>query len=329
MRLEYVVRAKTVDEAYKKALDLYSALGDITMEKILKPGKKGFLGIGAELAEILVTVDDGKGDKYAKKLEKAEKPAAPVVEAPKPKAQPVAAEKQEKKTAPKAEKVEKPVAPKSEKPAQKTEKPAVKAENTEKPQAPKAEKKKPQEKKAPKQPRPEREPLKNEDIKVTEEEKLLAMNFLKTFINDIGFKCEVIGDLTKNEEGFVPRLVTIEGEDASNLIGHHGETLDAVQYLANLCLARKSDSDHKEYVKVIVDIENYRAKREETLRALARKMAEKALRQNRNIHLDPMNSYERRIIHSEIQKIEGVSTHSVGYDENRKIVITVDKKKAN
>ena len=73
MRLEYVVRAKTVDEAYKKALDLYSALGEITMEKILKPGKKGFLGIGAELAEILVTVDDGKGDKYAKKLEKAEK----------------------------------------------------------------------------------------------------------------------------------------------------------------------------------------------------------------------------------------------------------------
>ena len=152
------------------------------------------------------------------------------------------------------------------------------------------------------------------------------MNFLKTFISDIGFKCEVVGDLTVNEEGFVSRLVTIEGEDASNLIGHHGETLDAIQYLANLCLARRSDSDHKEYVKVIVDIENYRAKREETLRALARKMADKAIRQGRNIHLDPMNSYERRIIHSEIQKIEGVSTHSVGYDENRKIVITVDKK---
>ena len=311
MRLEYVVRAKTVDEAYKKALDLYSALGEITMEKILKPGKKGFLGIGAELAEILVTVDDGKGDKYAKKLEKAEKPVSPVVEAPKPKAQPIAVEK---KATPKAEKpapkAEKPVQ-KTEKPTPKAEKPAVKAENTDKPASPKVEKKKPQEKKAPKQPRPEREPLKNEDIKVTEEEKLLAMNFLKTFIADIGFKCEVIGDLTKNEEGFVPRLVTIEGEDASNLIGH------------------QSDSDHKEYVKVIVDIENYRAKREETLRALARKMAEKALRQNRNIHLDPMNSYERRIIHSEIQKIEGVSTHSVGYDENRKIVITVDKKKAN
>ena len=152
------------------------------------------------------------------------------------------------------------------------------------------------------------------------------MDFIKSFIESIGFECEVEGDLTPNEEGFVPRVVTITGERASVLIGHHGETLDAIQYLANLCLARKSDSDHKEYVKVIVDIENYRAKREETLRALARKMANKALERGRSIHLDPMNSYERRIIHSEIQKIDGVSTHSVGYDENRKIVITVDKK---
>ncbi|MBQ2809276.1 MAG: KH domain-containing protein, partial [Clostridia bacterium] len=171
-----------------------------------------------------------------------------------------------------------------------------------------------------------KEPLRDEDIKVTVEEKTLAMDFIKSFIKSIGFNCEVIGDLTPNEEGFVPRVVTIEGENASALIGHHGETLDAIQYLANLCLARKSDSDHKEYVKVIVDIEGYRAKREETLRALARKMAEKALRLGRNIHLDPMNPYERRIIHSEVQKIEGVSTHSVGYDETRKIIITVDRK---
>ncbi len=320
MRLEYIVRAKTVDEAYKKALDLYSALGEITMDKIINPGKKGFLGIGSVLAEIKVIVDDGKDFKE----ENAEKPVASEktvkpVEAPKAKKPAPTAEKQEKKPQEKK-------APKAEKPAPKAEK----IEKAEKPEATeKAEKpaiSKPEKKKAPKQPKPEREPLKNEDIKVTENEKVIAMNFLKTFIADIGFKCEVIGDLTKNEEGFVSRLVTIEGEDASNLIGHHGETLDAVQYLANLCLARKSDSDHKEYVKVIVDIENYRAKREETLRALARKMANKALERGRSIHLDPMNSYERRIIHSEIQKIDGVSTHSVGYDENRKIVITVDKK---
>ena len=321
MRIEYIVRAKTVDEAYKKALDLYSALGDITMDKIINPGKKGFLGIGSVLAEIQVTVDDGKGDRFAKAEIKEEKKIAPAP-ATKPAAPKAPEKKAEKPAAPKAEtkKTEPKAKPEVKKPEVKTE-PKAEAKET-----PKPEKKKPAKEKAPKQPRPEREPIKNEDIKVTENEKTLAMNFLKTFISDIGFKCEVVGDLTKNEEGYVSRLVTIEGEDAANLIGHHGETLDAIQYLANLCLARKSDTDHREYVKVIVDIENYRAKREETLRALARKMADKALRQGRNIHLDPMNSYERRIIHSEIQKIEGVSTHSVGYDENRKIVITVDKK---
>ena len=317
MKFEYIVRAKTVDEAYKKALDLYSALGEITMDKIINPGKKGFLGFGSVLAEIHVIVDDGKEERGAKETKKVDKPQNKSVdEAPKTKKQAPVAEKAEKK-APKAPK-------QADKPEEKKEVKEVK--DTQR-SAPKADKKRPQSQKAPKQPKPEREPLKNEDIKVTENEKLIAMNFLKSFIADIGFKCEVVGDLTVNEEGYVSRLVTIEGEDAAGLIGHHGETLDAVQYLANLCLARRSDSDHKEYVKVVVDIENYRAKREETLRTLARKMAEKALRQNRNIHLDPMNSYERRIIHSEIQKIEGVSTHSVGYDENRKIVITVERKK--
>ena len=326
MRIEYIVRAKTVDEAYKKALDLYSALGDITMDKIINPGKKGFLGIGSVLAEIQVTVDDGKGDRFAKAEAKEEKKSAPAP-APKPvapKAPEKKAEKPAAKEAPKAEakKPEPKAKPEAKKPEVKAE-PKTEAVK----EAPKApEKKKAPKEKPAKQPRPEREPIKNEDIKVTENEKTLAMNFLKTFIFDIGFNCEVVGDLAKNEEGYVSRLVTIEGEDAASLIGHHGETLDAIQYLANLCLARKSDTDHREYVKVIVDIENYRAKREETLRALARKMADKALRQGRNIHLDPMNSYERRIIHSEIQKIDGVSTHSVGYDENRKIVITVDKK---
>ena len=319
MRFEYIVRAKTVDEAYKKALDLYSALGEITMDKIINPGRKGFLGIGSVLAEIQVTVDDGKGDLLAKEAKKEKSTEAPKAKKPTPVAEKAA-------PAPKATKPQPKPAEVKAKPVQEKTKPVEAKAKTEqkevKPSAPKTEKKK-----APKpQRKVEREPLKNEDIKVTENEKVIAMNFLKTFIADIGFKCEVVGDLTVNEEGFVSRLVTIEGEDASNLIGHHGETLDAIQYLANLCLARRSDSDHKEYVKVIVDIENYRAKREETLRALARKMADKAIRQGRNIHLDPMNSYERRIIHSEVQKIEGVSTHSVGYDENRKIVITLDKK---
>ena len=283
MRTEYIVTAKTVDEAYKKAVELYSSLGDISLEEVITPGKKGFLGLfGTVPAEIKISVDDGKEER-------------------KPKVQ------QQKNVEKKNNQPKKNNAPekKSEKKPSKAEpKPEAKAES--------------------KAPAIDPVKAKGEEINVTVEEKTLAINFLKGFIRDIGFDCEVKGDLTKNEKGFVSRLITIEGKDAPSLIGHRGEMLDAIQYLSNLCLARKSEGENKEYVKVVIDIENYREKREQALRALARRMAEKALKYQRNVLLEPMNPYERMIIHSEIQKIEGVSTHSVGYDENRKIVITVE-----
>jgi len=122
------------------------------------------------------------------------------------------------------------------------------------------------------------------------------------------------------------RRVLIYGEDACSLIGHHGETLNAFQYLANLAVIRASKQareagEDADKSRVTVDIENYRAKREATLRALARRMAHKALKYRRSVMLEPMNPYERRIIHSEIQKIDGVSTNSIGAENNRKIVI--------
>lgn len=283
MRTEYIVTAKTVDEAYKKAVDLYSSLGDISLEEVITPGKKGFLGLfGTVPAEIKISVDDGKEER-------------------KPKIQ------QQKNVEKKNNQPKKNNAPEK-----KSEKKPSKAE-------PKAEAKAES-----KSPTVDPVKAKGEEINVTVEEKTLAINFLKGFIRDIGFDCEVKGDLTKNEKGFVSRLITIEGKDAPSLIGHRGEMLDAIQYLSNLCLARKSEGENKEYVKVVIDIENYREKREQALRALARRMAEKALKYQRNVLLEPMNPYERMIIHSEIQTIEGVSTHSVGYDENRKIVITVE-----
>ena len=113
----------------------------------------------------------------------------------------------------------------------------------------------------------------------------------------------------------------ITGEGAGILIGHHGETHDAIQYLVHLCAPRKGDGNSKDFVKIVVDIEDYRRKREETLRSLARRMAAKAQKYKRNVVLEPMNPFERRIIHSEIQGMENVSTHSVGSDENRKIVV--------
>ena len=116
----------------------------------------------------------------------------------------------------------------------------------------------------------------------------------------------------------------IVGEGTGILIGHHGETLDAIQYLLNLTAIRHSDNPNGDYVKISLDIENYRAKREETLRSLARRMAARALKYKRNVFLEPMNAYERRIIHSELQSVENVSTHSVGTDKNRKIIITYE-----
>ena len=117
------------------------------------------------------------------------------------------------------------------------------------------------------------------------------------------------------------RRIILTGDDAGVLIGHHGETLDALQYLSNLACTKKNAEGERDHSRVTLDIQGYRAKREETLRALARAKAQKALRTGRNVMLEPMNAYERRIIHSEVQTISGVSTNSIGSDNNRKVVI--------
>ena len=163
---------------------------------------------------------------------------------------------------------------------------------------------------------------------VTPEEMNFALDFTNTLLKNMELSATAKAepapaDLTV-PEGMVYAKIVIEGDDTGILIGHHGDTLDGIQYLANLCASRNSGSGKKEFVKIVVDIENYRAKREETLRALARRMSAKAIKYKRNFVLEPMNPYERRIIHSEVQGMENVSTHSVGSDENRKIVITYE-----
>jgi hypothetical protein len=120
-------------------------------------------------------------------------------------------------------------------------------------------------------------------------------------------------------------VITVDGEAAGVLIGHHGDTLDALQYLANLAANRKEEGEKREYARITVDVESYRAKREEALRILARKKAHQVLKYKKSIMLEPMNPYERRIIHSEIQKIEGVSTNSIGVENNRRIVIYLEE----
>ena len=159
--------------------------------------------------------------------------------------------------------------------------------------------------------------------KIVKDGEDVSFDFVKTLISDIGLAAEA--SLFSCEDG--TRRIIISGDDASTLIGHHGDTLDALQYLANLASTRKNINGERDKSRVTIDIEGYRAKREDTLRALARRMAAKALRNKRSVMLEPMSAYERRIIHSEIQNIEGVSTNSIGSDNNRKIVIFLTDKK--
>ena len=163
--------------------------------------------------------------------------------------------------------------------------------------------------------------LKMEKLEVADGEDL-SYDFVKKLVADIGLEAEVSLFLCEDNT----RRILITGADASAFIGHHGDTLDSLQYLANLAGSRKKADGERDRRRVTVDVEGYRAKREETLRALARRMAAKALRNQRSVMLEPMNPYERRIIHSEVQNIEGVSTNSVGSDTNRKVVIYLVKK---
>ncbi|MBQ8339179.1 MAG: protein jag [Clostridia bacterium] len=148
----------------------------------------------------------------------------------------------------------------------------------------------------------------------------IALDFIKTLVREM----ELDATVTMEDGEDDNKLIRVDGESAGVLIGHHGDTLDSLQYLANLAANKKVAGEKREYCRVTVDVENYRAKREETLRALARRMADKVLRYKKSVMLEPMNPYERRIIHSEVQHIEGVSTNSIGSENNRKVVMYLD-----
>lgn len=166
---------------------------------------------------------------------------------------------------------------------------------------------------------------------VSEDEMRYALEFANTLIANMNLPAKAVAvpcpegvELKVTENANVYPKIEIVGEETGILIGHHGETLDAIQYLVNLSALRRSKQSEGDYVKIVVDVENYRRKREDTLRALARRMAARAVKYKRNVFLEPMNAYERRIIHSELQSYENVSTHSVGSDKDRKIIITYE-----
>lgn len=156
-----------------------------------------------------------------------------------------------------------------------------------------------------------------------------AVAFVKRILSDLEIDASVT--VTTDNRAKRDRLINITGEEAGALIGHHGETLEALQYLVNLAANQshaEDDQDEEEsdeyHNRYTVDIESYRVRREQTLRRLAHRMSEKAIKTHRSVALEPMNPYERRIIHAEVQTIDGVTTASTGSEGNRRVVIYPD-----
>ena len=153
------------------------------------------------------------------------------------------------------------------------------------------------------------------------------VEFLNTLIKDMGVEAEA--KIVKIEENIGSNgtlekdiYVDIEGKGLGMIIGRHGDVLDSIQYLCNIIAGRfPKNSEKHEYVRIIVDVENYRRKRSDTLKALARRMADRVLNSGRNYTLEPMSGYERRIIHSEVQNIKGVHTYSIGSESDRRVVV--------
>ncbi len=182
-----------------------------------------------------------------------------------------------------------------------------------KPAAPKAEKKsapKPESKPAPQA--VEAAPVVDEDA-----EYAAIRTFLSGLLSRMGVDAEI--EIGRRENGGIN--VKLSGDGMGAIIGRRGETLDAIQHLTNYVVNRGSDK----HMHISVDAENYRSKREESLARLAEKMAEKAIKYKRSMALEPMNSYERHVIHTALQNYEGVTTSSTGVEPNRRVVVSYVK----
>ena len=296
----YEFTARTKEEAISAGLEqLGVSISDVTVDT-LEEGSKGLFGLfGSRPAKVRLTLKEEENAQESmihsmfQGMLDEEAPAPEKKQAPKtPKA-------------PKAEKPAKEEAPKAEKAAEeKAEKPASKA-------------------------RKPREPKENKEPKAPAEPKVIvpaeqadrataagrAQEFLQELTRLMGVNVSVA--VATDEEGNVK--VNMEGDTLGILIGRRGETLDALQYLTSLQVNKGQNN----YTRVTLDTEGYRAKREEALIRLANRMANKAQKTGRKVAMEPMNPYERRILHSALQNHPAVTTHSEGEEPNRHVVITL------
>lgn len=294
------VTGKTEDEAIQSALAQLGMDRDDVSVEILERAKSGFLGIGSAPARVRVSYDDGKAEEAVKP---AEKPAAPK---PEKKVEPSAAPKAVPMYAPEVLQKKEPRAAKEER----SGRPAREDRRERAPRAERAER-----------PAPQPKPIVDLGEECRDEKSEQIRSFLKGLLEHMDSAAEI--KIYESEKGRYK--VYLEGEKLGALIGRRGETLDAIQQLTNYSINRGSE---KNRVRVQVDAENYREKREQSLERLAEKVAGKVTKYRRNVTLEPMNAYERHVIHTALQDTPGVTTFSIGTEPNRRVVVSYDRTKA-
>ena len=294
------VTGKTEDEAIQSALAQLGMDRDDVSVEILERAKSGFLGIGSAPARVRVSYDDGKAEEAVKP---AEKPAAPK---PEKKVEPSAAPKAVPMYAPEVLQKKEPRAAKEER----SGRPAREERREHAPRAERAER-----------PAPQPKPIVALGEECRDEKSEQIRSFLKGLLEHMDSAAEI--KIYESEKGRYK--VYLEGEKLGALIGRRGETLDAIQQLTNYSINRGSE---KNRVRVQVDAENYREKREQSLERLAEKVAGKVTKYRRNVTLEPMNAYERHVIHTALQDTPGVTTFSIGTEPNRRVVVSYDRTKA-
>ncbi len=294
------VTGKTEDEAIQSALAQLGMDRDDVSVEILERAKSGFLGIGSAPARVRVSYDDGKAEEAVKP---AEKPAAPK---PEKKVEPSAAPKAVPMYAPEVLQKKEPRAAKEER----SGRPAREERRERAPRAERAER-----------PAPQPKVVVDLGEECRDEKSEQIRSFLKGLLEHMDSAAEI--KIYESEKGRYK--VYLEGEKLGALIGRRGETLDAIQQLTNYSINRGSE---KNRVRVQVDAENYREKREQSLERLAEKVAGKVTKYRRNVTLEPMNAYERHVIHTALQDTPGVTTFSIGTEPNRRVVVSYDRTKA-
>ena len=303
MEKTIVSTGKTIDLAIEAALNQLGLDRDSVSAMVLQQAKSGFLGFGAQPAKVQLTYE--VPDPVIEKTPAQPKSALGSASRSKPKATAIPGVTPEpvKPEAPKPE-APKPEAPKPE---------APKAPRQDKPKAPRPEKK-PVAPKAPREPKPEKkaEPKVYAPAETGSTEEKIEQ-FIKGLLEHMGSQavphCEKVEANTYK--------VDLVGDDLGYLIGRRGDTLDAIQHLTNYTINRGVDG----HVRVNVDAECYREKREESLRRYARKKAQQVLKARRRTTLEPMNAYERHVIHAALQDMDNITTHSTGVEPNRRVVI--------